>query len=217
MASDSPVAHWLHRHLLALRFALLNIVATGLLAGIYLRGWLDGALIGYTMWLTLGICAVFVFGLILCGARIWRTSAELNDINAGNPPARSQAASYLDKVAGRPSDSRSISANLLRIRLTNQIAIVRHTANSLVFLGLIGTVIGFIIALSGVDPATSMQVEQVASMVGTLITGMSIALYTTLVGAVSHVWMMINHRMLTTGTVRLFNAIVELGERRVGA
>ncbi len=41
---------------------------------------------------------------------------------------------------------------MVRLKLSNRIAFVHHKANSLVFLGLIGTVIGFIIALSGVDP-----------------------------------------------------------------
>ncbi|NCF27940.1 MAG: hypothetical protein GWP69_11210 [Gammaproteobacteria bacterium] len=98
----------------------------------------------------------------------------------------------------------------------NQIVIVRQTADSLVFLGLVGTVIGFIVALSGVDPQASAQLDEVAAMVGTLVAGMSIALYTTLVGAVLHVWLMVNHRFLATGTSDLFNAIVELGEQRVG-
>ncbi|TDJ17643.1 MAG: hypothetical protein E2O65_07790 [Gammaproteobacteria bacterium] len=98
----------------------------------------------------------------------------------------------------------------------NPIVVVRQTADSLVFLGLVGTVIGFIVALSGIDPQASAQVDQVASMVSTLVAGMSIALYTTLFGSVLHVWLMVNHRLLATGTSNLFNAIVELGEQRVG-
>ncbi len=94
---------------------------------------------------------------------------------------------------------------------------VRHTANSLVFLGLVGTVIGFIVALSAVDPQNSVSVENVAPMVATLIKGMSIALYTTLLGAVLHLWLMVNYRMLATGAMHLFNAIIDVGERRVGS
>ena len=45
-----------------------------------------------------------------------------------------------------------------------------------------------------------------------LIGGMSVALYTTLVGAVLNIWLMLNYRLLEGGT-RLFTAIVELGER----
>ena len=66
MAVEASSGHWVHRHLLVLRFALLNIVATGLLIAVYMQGWLDGAFLGYTGWLTIGICAVFVFGLLLC-------------------------------------------------------------------------------------------------------------------------------------------------------
>ena len=216
MLIESSSGHWVHRHLLALRFALLNIVAAGLLTAIYLQGWLDDALRGYTAWLTLGICAVFVFGLLSCASRIWRTNFELNAAKQDHPPGRSQAGSYLATIAGRSADSRTISASLLRNRLGNPIILVRQTADSLVFLGLVGTVIGFIVALSGVDPQTSAQVDEVAATVATLIAGMSIAMYTTLVGAVLHVWLMVNHRILATGTSILFDAIVERGEERVG-
>ncbi|MDX1434634.1 MAG: MotA/TolQ/ExbB proton channel family protein [Gammaproteobacteria bacterium] len=208
---------WLYRYLLVLRFALINIVALGITGAVYLQGWLDGALEGETRWLTLGITAVFVYGMAVCSAKIWRTSRELNEVNIARPPARSRAAAYLDAIRGKPPESRSMSANLLRLRMSSQISIVRHVANTLVLLGLIGTVIGFILALSGVKPEATTQVEQVAPMVGTLIKGMSIALYTTLVGAVLHVWLMVNHRMLSTGTVELFDAIVALGEQRVGS
>ncbi len=216
LAAGHTSGNWIHRHLLALRFALLNVVAAGLLTAVYLQGWLDGALLGYTAWMTLAICAVFLFGLLLCTTRIWRINHELNAVEEGAPANRTRAGWYLDSISGRSGDSRTISAGLLRNRLGGEIAIVRHTAESLVFLGLVGTVIGFIVALSGVDPEASTRVDDVASMVGTLVAGMSIALYTTLVGAVLHVWLMINHRMLASGTSDLFNAIVELGERRVG-
>jgi hypothetical protein len=216
VAIDSSSGHWLHRHLLVLRFALFNIVATGLLGAVYLQGWLDGAMQGYTAWLTLGIGAVFAFGFLFCALRIWRTNHELNAVSQDDPPSLSRVGRYLAAVAGRPAESRAIGANLLRNRLGTQITIVRQTADSLVFLGLVGTVIGFIVALSGVDPQVSAQLDEVASMVATLVAGMSIALYTTLVGAVLHVWLMVNYRLLASGTSNLFNAIVELGEQRVG-
>lgn len=208
---------WLHRYLLVMRFALVNIVAFAIAGAVYLQGWLDGALVGETKWLTLAIAAVFLYGLAICCAKIWQTSTELNDVAIASPRSRSRAAVYLDAIRGKPPEGRSMTANLLRLRMSNQISIVRHIANTLVLLGLIGTVVGFILALSGVDPQAATQVEQVAPMVSTLIKGMSIALYTTLVGAVLHVWLMVNHRMLSTGTVLLYDAIVALGESRVGA
>lgn len=100
----------------------------------------------------------------------------------------------------------------MRLKLTDRIAGVRHIANSLIFMGLIGTVIGFIIALSGVDPAAMTEVENVTAMVSTLINGMSVAMYTTLVGAVLYVWLNINFRILVSGTVDLITTAIELGE-----
>jgi adenosylcobinamide amidohydrolase len=44
---------------------------------------------------------------------------------------------------------------------------------------------------------------------------MSVALYTTLVGAVLNIWLMVNYRLLEGGTVTLLTTIVELGERHV--
>ena len=86
-------------------------------------------------------------------------------------------------------------------------------ANSLVLLGLIGTVIGFIIALSGVRPEVVSDVGAIGPMVSTLISGMSVALYTTLVGSLLNVWLMVNVRLLEGGTVKLLTATIELGER----
>jgi hypothetical protein len=56
-------------------------------------------------------------------------------------------------------------------------------------LGLIGTVLGFIIALSGVDPEQAQNLAATKAMVATLIIGMSTALYTTLLGAPANLWL----------------------------
>ncbi|MCH8240925.1 MAG: MotA/TolQ/ExbB proton channel family protein [Proteobacteria bacterium] len=103
---------------------------------------------------------------------------------------------------------------MLRLKLSHRIQIVRHISNMLVFLGLIGTVIGFIIALSGVNPEAVSQSESVAAMVTTLIQGMSVALYTTLLGAVLNVWLNINYRLLSTGAIDMISEIVAFGETR---
>jgi biopolymer transport protein ExbB/TolQ len=108
-------------------------------------------------------------------------------------------------------------ASALKLKLVTRISIVRHIGNSLVVLGLIGTVIGFIIALSGVDPETVGDVKAVGPMVSTLIQGMSVALYTTLVGAVLNIWLMINYQLLAGGTANLIASIVESGESHAGA
>ena len=204
----------LYRYLLFVRFVLLNTVAGGLLVAAYFQGWLDGVFEAHLAELSGIIAVVFVYGLVLCGVKIWRHSVELNDVAEGTPEPRSRAGRYLDATGNADRESRSMHADVLRLKLTDRIVIVRHIANALVFLGLIGTVIGFIIALSGIDPAAATQVESVAAMISTLISGMSVALYTTLVGAVLYLWLIVNHWTLVTGTVDLIAAIMELGEVR---
>ncbi len=207
----------LYRYLLFIRFTLANIVATALLAAVYYQGWLDGILGARLMELSAGIFLVFLYGLVLCGAKIWRHSVELNDLKAGTPDPQSRVGRYLSHTRGADAQSRSIQLGGLRLKLTDRIVGVRHIANSLIFLGLIGTVIGFIIALSGVDPEAAIQVDNISAMVSTLIDGMSVAMYTTLVGAVLYVWLNIGYRILVTGTVELITATIELGETGAGA
>ena len=207
----------MYRYLLVFRFALLNVACFGILGAAWLQGWLDAMLASGARLMCLGIFATFLVGLALCALKLTRTSLELNQVRDGRPAPGSRAAGHLERFSGGDPGNRRVAADLLRFRMANHISIVGHIANTLVFLGLIGTVIGFIVALSGVDPELTGNVNQVAPMVSSLIDGMGIALYTTLVGAVLHVWLIVDHRMLATGTLHLYNAIVELGERSAAA
>ncbi len=201
-----------YRYLLFVRFALVNVLASALAVAAYLQGWLDGVFQAHLRELSGLIFLVFLYGLALAGARIWRHGNDLNDVMSGTPAERSQAGRYLARARSAAPESRALQAEALRLKLTDAIVAVRHIADALIFLGLIGTVIGFIVALSGVDPAAAGRVENVSAMVATLIAGMSVALYTTLVGAVLYIWLIVVYRILVTGTVDLIAATLELGE-----
>lgn len=204
----------MYRHLLLFRFVLLNAACFGVLGAAWLQGWLDAMLESSARLMCLGIFATFLTGFVICTIKVVRTSLDLDRIREGRPAPGSRAAGHLGRFAGGNTGDRRIAADLLRFRMASHISIVGHIANTLVFLGLIGTVIGFIVALSSVEPEVTGNVRRIAPMVASLIDGMGIALYTTLVGAVLHVWLIVNHRMLATGVLHLYNAIVELGERR---
>ena len=206
-----------HRYLLFTRFLLTNVVATALVVAAYLQGWLDGMIHAHLRELLLLIVLVFLYGLFLCGLRVWRHGADLDAVKASAPNDESWAGRYLAQLRDADGGGRANLAGALRLRLTDRIVGIRDIANALIFLGLVGTVIGFIVALSGVDPDSAGDVENVSKMVSTLINGMSIALHTTLVGAILYVWLTLNYRILVTGTVDLIAATVELGERRAGA
>ncbi|NJO37477.1 MAG: MotA/TolQ/ExbB proton channel family protein [Rhizobiales bacterium] len=196
-----------------MRFAVVNLVAFALLAAVWLQGWLDAVLAGDATRLVLIIVLVFLAGLTLCATKVLQVGAELDRIRAPAADPKARVTRYLDAIAGKDGPSRALSASALKLKLASRIAVVRHIAGSLVFLGLIGTVIGFMIALSGVDPERAADVSAIGPMVSTLISGMSVALSTTLAGAVLNIWLMVNYRLLESGTTRLLTSIVELGER----
>ncbi len=199
-------------YLLILRFAALNIVALALLVAVWLEGWIELVIAADVTGITSGIAMVFAAGWLISAVRLVRCSRELNaacDPASGEP---SRARWYRDLVAEAQPEARSAIADCLRSRLYARISVVRTISNSLVILGLIGTVIGFIIALSGVDANAVADVGAIGPMVSTLIKGMAVALYTTLVGAVFHVWLLVNYQVVATGTVNLANAIIERAE-----
>ncbi|MEM7043302.1 MAG: MotA/TolQ/ExbB proton channel family protein [Pseudomonadota bacterium] len=202
-----------HRHLLFMRFAVVNLVGIALLAAAWLQGWLGMVLEGDATKLALVIVLVFLAGLLICASKVQKVGAELDRIRAPEAYPASRVSRYLASIDGRDGQSRQLAASALRLKLASRIAVVRHIAGSLVFLGLIGTVIGFMIALSGVDPEDAADIGAIGPMVSTLISGMSVALSTTLVGAVLNIWLMVNYRLLESGTLRLLTSIIELGER----
>ena len=206
-----------YHYLLLLRFVLINLVGFALLGAAQIEGLLEMVLIADQTYLSALIFLVFLGGLGICGRKIWQTSRELNHVRAFDPLNTSRVAEYIAQLRGRSGDSRGILASSLRLKVTQRIAVVRHIAGSLVILGLIGTVIGFIIALSGVQPDQAADVNAISPMISTLIAGMSTALYTTLVGSVLNIWLMINYHVLTGGTVKLLTALFEFGEEHARA
>lgn len=198
-------------------FALLNLAAGALLGAAVLQGWVGTVVAADSTGLALAISGVFLIGLITCAIKLRSITRELKDAQTFAPREGSLAADYRGEVADRSAGSRAISAAALKTKLSQEIAMVRHLANSLVLLGLIGTVLGFIIALSGVDPERASDVSSIAPMVSQLIRGMSVALYTTLVGSVLNLWLMMNYRILAGNAVRLATDLIALGERHARA
>ncbi len=73
---------------------------------------------------------------------------------------------------------------------------VKWVASALVKLGLLGTVLGFIQALSGIKIDAVGDASTIGPMVAALIAGLGTALYTTLVGAALNLWLSLNLRII---------------------
>ncbi len=206
-----------HRYLLVMRYTLVNGIAVALVVAAWLQGWLDPLVAADRTRLVGLIVFVFLLGNVWCVQRLVATSRELNALKCGIRPAGSKSGEFLSQIEGRDAATRANLAAVLKVKLFSRIVPIRHVANSLVILGLIGTVLGFIIALGGVDPQAASDVSAVGPMISTLIDGMSVALHTTLVGSVLNVWLMVNYRLLESGTIRVLTQAVEMGERYAGA
>lgn len=202
-----------YRSLLILRFALLNLFAFALLGVAYTQGYVHKVIQADQTYLSVIIFIVFVIGLVLCGQKVWQTNIEINAINSGAGLQSNNIKHLVTAINNSSAESRTNLSGSMRLRLAHRISVVRHLGNTLVLLGLIGTVLGFIIALSGVDPEKASDVNSIAPMVSTLIQGMSTALYTTLIGSILNVWLMANYQLLSGGTVQLIASLQEAVEK----
>lgn len=203
-----------YKYLLILRYSLINLVGLVFLFVLITQGYVSKAIKADITNMVIVILALFSVGFILAAYRTFWLSRELNYSFLKVLPPNSIAKDFLQNSKKLDASSRNNLAASLRIRLSSKINYIKFMANTLVILGLIGTVIGFIIALSGVDGSVSSNPEEVSKMVSTLIQGMSVALYTTLVGSICSVWLNICYQIMSTGANNLLSKIIELGEKK---
>ena len=203
-----------YKYLLILRYSLINLVGLTFLFVLISQGYLSKAIKADVTNMVLVIIGVFSVGFILALYRAFWVSKELNYAMKKKLPALSLASEYVSNTKKLDASSRNNLAISLRLRLATKINFIKFIANTLVILGLIGTVVGFIIALSGVDGSVSSNPEEVSKMVSTLIQGMSVALYTTLVGSICSVWLNICFQILSTGTNKLLSRIIEIRKKK---
>ena len=203
-----------YKYLLILRYSLINLVGLVFLFVLITQGYVSKAIKADITNMVIVILALFSVGFILAAYRTFWLSRELNYSYLKVLPPNSIAKDFLQNSKKLDASSRNNLAASLRIKLSSKINYIKFMANTLVILGLIGTVIGFIIALSGVDGSVSSNPEEVSKMVSTLIQGMSVALYTTLVGSICSVWLNICYQIMSTGANNLLSKIIELGEEK---
>ena len=85
-------------------------------------------------------------------------------------------------------------------------------ADAMLKLGLLGTVIGFILMLSSIQSIDSFDVETLKGALTSMSGGMGVALFTTLFGLVGGILLKLQYYILDEGTSYLFGLITELTE-----
>lgn len=206
-----------HRYLLLMRFGLVNMVGLALLGVAVMQGWIGLVLSIDDTNVCKLLFVMFAIGLVWAARRAVMLSQELNALDGSDWQGSTRVASFMRGIRGRGGETRAALATALRMRLAHRLAPIRHMASSLVLIGLIGTIIGFIIALSAVDPAAATDPSLIGPMVATLLRGMSMALFKTLIGSILNVWLMVNYRLLEGGAAHLVTRAIEVGERHADA
>jgi len=85
-----------------------------------------------------------------------------------------------------------------RDKAMSKLAWLDHVPEWLVGLGLLGTVLGFKVALGAVDQGSLASAQGVQTSIGTLMQGITIAINTTIAGAIAGLWLEVNNRILRT-------------------
>jgi hypothetical protein len=88
-------------------------------------------------------------------------------------------------------------------------------SDTLMKLGLLGTIIGFIVMLAPIAGLDATDRAMMKSSMGLMSDGMAIAMYTTLAGLVGSILLKVQYYMLDAATARVFSQAVTLTETRV--
>ena len=120
--------------------------------------------------------------------------------------------------AGHQGNSRLDQSLLLR-SLSDQLKGSQQlgwfVADVLLKLGLLGTVIGFILMLAPIGGINTFDVETMKSALTSMSSGMAVALFTTLAGLISGTLLKVQYYFLDDGTAYLFGITTELTEVHV--
>jgi hypothetical protein len=186
---------------------------------------------------------IAILYIVTCGHCFWRTRAIAREAEAGRrcrailsgpdavtalaPEARvlppGMVTDHIRSLVTKAETqgARRIDQTLLlrsladRLRGSNGFG--AFVSDTLMKLGLLGTIIGFIIMLApiaGLDAADKVAMK---SSMGLMSDGMAVAMYTTLAGLVGSILVRIQYYMLDSATQRVFSDAVVLTETRVTA
>lgn len=201
-----------------LRFALLNLAVSMVMGAAYLQGWVDRIFNTDRTGFTAVTSLLFLGGLAISGIKFWALTRELDCLryHLDDKCRRTKTTRYLRSISRRSAGSRAIIATALRTSIVEGIVVVRHIAVALIAIGLIGTTLGFIIALNSIDLSGAASTSSINARVAQLVDEMSLALYSTLAGGVLGLWLLANYCLLALDSRRFMTALIILGESHSG-
>jgi len=129
------------------------------------------------------IIGLFLFASLHSFERSFFLSRQFNTLNATHTQTISSPIfDYIKASLDKEKEDIAILTEVLAERIRGQHQIGWFVVSALIKLGLLGTVIGFMLMLGSLDSVKSMDIEQVQTLMKTMTKGMKIALNTTLLG-----------------------------------
>jgi hypothetical protein len=119
------------------------------------------------------------------------------------------------KAQARGRIDQTLLLRSLADRLRGSNGFGSFASDTLMKLGLLGTIIGFIIMLAPIATLDAADKAAMKSSMGLMSDGMAVAMYTTLAGLVGSILVKIQYYMLDAATQRVFSDAVTLTETHV--
>lgn len=116
---------------------------------------------------------------------------------------------------GAGSIDQTLLLRALADRLRGSNGFGAFASDTLMKLGLLGTIIGFIIMLAPIAELDASDRSAMRASMGVMSDGMAVAMYTTLAGLVGSILIKVQYYLLDAATQRVFAAAVTLTETRV--
>lgn len=135
---------------------------------------------------------------------------------------------FLDEIGGvvggdperadpqSPSGDRDNILEIYADQLRSPVEIGWFVVDILIRLGLVGTIIGFILILQSLTEGPAPQGDDIRTLLVSMSGGMGTALYTTLAGLVSATLLGVQYMILSRCVEHLIGALVRIGQRRAG-
>jgi hypothetical protein len=142
------------------------------------HGWWNALVEGDPSGISLAIVALAVVVTGWCGRRAWWLQSQ-------SRPASALRAAHAQDRARAPD----LAGALLSERCHGPHETAWWFAAAAIKLGLLGTVVGFIVMAAQIGRLPSFDLDQVQTLLKQMTAGMAIALYTTLVGLIANLWL----------------------------
>jgi hypothetical protein len=147
------------------------------------------------------------------GTKALQIGAEILPAGLVTDHIRSLVTKAKAQAAGRIDQTLLLRSLADRLRGSNGFG--AFASDTLMKLGLLGTIIGFIIMLAPIATLDAADKVAMKSSMGLMSDGMAVAMYTTLAGLVGSILVRIQYYMLDAATQRVFSDAVTLTETRV--